>query len=82
MAKKTPPTAVEAAPVGDLPIGATSTLSEPQAIEAVADNPAQAHAAWCAAQIRSGWSHGGVFSETDRTDPRLVAWELLDAAQR
>jgi hypothetical protein len=36
-----------------------------------------AHDAWCGRQIADGWAYGTVFSETARTDPSLVHYDLL-----
>ena len=80
MVKKKPATE-HAPPIGDLPIGATVTDRGAEFVDAPASE-AQAHALWCAERIKSGWSFGPVFSEIDRTDPRLVAWELLNGHPR
>lgn len=63
---------------GDLTVG-PNDASMPQPQQAADHSPTVQleHAHWCAAQIAAGWSYGATFSEADRTDPRLVAWEML-----
>ncbi len=63
---------------GDLTVGPNdATMPQPQPQQAGSQSAQLDHAQWCAAQIAAGWSYGATFSEADRTDPRLVAWEML-----
>ncbi|MBI5270683.1 MAG: hypothetical protein HY856_13510 [Burkholderiales bacterium] len=44
--------------------------------------PKELHDIWCAKQIAHGWAFGATFDAVNRTDPRLVHYDLLTPEQQ